>query len=191
MPRISAPTVAEHRALQRAALVSAAEDELLAHGAAAVTAASVGKRAGLARSSVYEYFASASDLIAEVASRSFEQWGQELSAAMAAAPSGIERLAAYITTTLRLVAEDKYAVVHALHGVTFSPEHLERFAEQHTELVRPLRDVVAELGLSYPEIRVELIQGVVDAAVKQVATGRDVEKVSRLSVELVTQGLLN
>jgi AcrR family transcriptional regulator len=191
MPRISAPTVVEHRALQREALVAAASDELLENGLAAVTPASVGKRAGLARSSVYEYFPSASDLVAEVALRSFQQWGEELSAAMAAAPSGIERLAAYITTTLRLVAEGKYDIVHALHGAVFSPEKIERFEEQHTELVQPLRDVIAELGLSHPEVRVELIQGVVDAGVKQVAAGRDVEKVSRLSVELVTQGLLN
>ena len=54
MPKISAPTVVEHRALQREALVREATAILLGDGAASVTPASVAKAVGLARSSIYE-----------------------------------------------------------------------------------------------------------------------------------------
>ena len=49
MPRITAPTLAEHQARQRDALVEAAVAILATEGVAAATPAAVGARAGLAR----------------------------------------------------------------------------------------------------------------------------------------------
>ena len=53
MPRITAPTVAEHHAKQRRALLDAARD-LLAETGAEPSMAAVARRAGLARSSIYQ-----------------------------------------------------------------------------------------------------------------------------------------
>ena len=57
MPQIDAPTVAEHRAQQREALLDAAEAILLADGHGALTFRALGERTGLARNSIYRYFA--------------------------------------------------------------------------------------------------------------------------------------
>ena len=57
MPKISAPSIVEHRELRRQQLISAALELALGEGAEAVTVAAVAKKAGLARSSIYEYFA--------------------------------------------------------------------------------------------------------------------------------------
>ncbi|WP_406673984.1 helix-turn-helix domain-containing protein [Nonomuraea sp. N2-4H] len=62
MPRIQAPTVAEHRAAQRRALLDAAR-EILAETGRPPTLARVAERAGLARSSLYQYFRSSGDLL--------------------------------------------------------------------------------------------------------------------------------
>ena len=64
MPRIDAPTVAEHSAQRRAAIVDAAVDLLGREGITGVTPAAVASAAGLARSSVYQYFASTDALVA-------------------------------------------------------------------------------------------------------------------------------
>ena len=186
MPKISAPTVAVHRERQRAALVNAAVSELLENGPAAVTPAAVGKRAGLARSSVYEYFGSASELMAEVAVRSFEDWAEEMAASLASSAPGVERLSAYVRHTLRMVSEGKHDIAEALQGVTFSDEQQLRFVQLHRELMNPVRDAVRELGLSQPELRAELIQGVVDAATRQVARGADPTVVSDYAIALLT-----
>ena len=61
MPKISAPTVAEHRVRQRDALLHAATELLVDGGVSAVTPAAVGAAAGLARPSVYQYFSSGAD----------------------------------------------------------------------------------------------------------------------------------
>lgn len=186
MPKISAPTVAAHREQQRAALVNAATVELLENGLAAVTPAAVGKRAGLARSSVYEYFHSASELLAEVALRAFEEWADEMDASLASTAPGVERLAAYVRHTLRMVAEGKHDIAEAMSGATFSDAHSQRFMQLHRELMRPLKEAVREMGLSEPELRVELIQGVVDAATRQAAAGKDVRAVSDYTIAMVT-----
>ncbi len=52
MPRIDAPTVAEHHQMRRAALMAAAGDLLATQGVESVTLGAVGAAAGLARSSV-------------------------------------------------------------------------------------------------------------------------------------------
>lgn len=62
MPRIQAPTVAEHRAAQHRALVDAAR-QILAETGRPPTLARVAARAGLARPSLYQYFRSAEDLL--------------------------------------------------------------------------------------------------------------------------------
>ncbi|MGB8020339.1 MAG: TetR family transcriptional regulator, partial [Candidatus Nanopelagicales bacterium] len=66
MPRIDAPTVAEHHQMRRAALIAAANDLLATEGVEAVTLGAVGAAAGLARSSVYQYFDSTGSLLAEL-----------------------------------------------------------------------------------------------------------------------------
>lgn len=189
MPRITAPTVAEHRSRQRSALIAAAREELLLNGAAAVTPAAVGRRAGLARSSVYEYFASAPELLAEIAVVALHEWSDELDAALESSAPGLARLEAYIRITLQMVAEGKHALAGALAGAALPDEKRAEFAILHVALLRPVRQAVDELGLDEPEVRVELVQGVVDAATRQVEAGRDPEVVARAAVELVGRGL--
>jgi AcrR family transcriptional regulator len=189
MPKISAPTVAAHRERQREALVNAAAAELLENGLAAVTPSSVGKRTGLARSSVYEYFPSASELLAEVALRAFEEWAEEMEGFIAAATPGLDRLTVYIRTTLRMVAEGKHDIADAMKSAVFSDEQNRRFAQLHRELMEPIHDAVRALGHAEPELRIVLIQGVVDAATKQVIAGSDPELVADYAVALVADGV--
>src|ERR1044071_5681440 len=76
MPRIDAPTVAEHRANQERALLDAARAVLLAHGPQAVTPATVGAAAGLARSSVYKYFRSGDEILSRIVADALAEWGE-------------------------------------------------------------------------------------------------------------------
>src|SRR5690554_3928394 len=110
MPKISAPSVVEHRAQQRAALITEATQILLRDGAAAVTPAAVGRAVGLARSSVYEYFPSTGDLLAEVALLAITEWSRELAAQIAPAGAGWPRLEAYVRASLDMVAEGKHEI---------------------------------------------------------------------------------
>src|SRR4029077_11957642 len=83
MPRIEADTVAQHRARQRAALLRAAEQVLIEDGYENLAFAAVARRAGLARSSVYEYFTSRDDLVAALVADVLPRWLTRLGEQMA------------------------------------------------------------------------------------------------------------
>jgi AcrR family transcriptional regulator len=73
MPRITAATVAEHHTQQRRALLDAAR-AILASTGKAPTMSEVGRRAGLARSSVYQHFASPDELLEAIVADVFPDW---------------------------------------------------------------------------------------------------------------------
>ena len=62
MPKIDAPTVAEHRARVQQRLVDAAESILRDSPSQPLTAAAVSAQAGIARNSIYRYVDSVDDL---------------------------------------------------------------------------------------------------------------------------------
>lgn len=190
MPKISAPTVAEHRSRRRDELIRAATDELLESGVDAVTLARVGKRIGLARSSVYEYFNSATDLLAEIALSSFAEWTGEIERALAGSASAAERLDGYILTSLRLVAEGKHDIADALGGTRLPDYHRREVIELHVALMSPLRDAVDQMGVENPTLMVELIQGMVEAGSRRIARGDDYMRVARATISLVHNGLV-
>lgn len=114
MPKINASTVAEHRAHQREALVGAAIDILVSEGAAAVTPAAVGARAGLARSSVYQYSDSSAALLAAITEQAFRRSNEALAGVMAAASGPVARVEAFFRESLRLGAEGAHRPAAAL-----------------------------------------------------------------------------
>ena len=189
MPRITAPSVVEHRAQQRTALLAAARSLLLDDGLAAVTPSAVATRAGLARSSFYEYFPSALTLLTEVAVDDARAWARELGEKVAAASSHEDRLAVYIRAAVVMVAEGKHAIADALSGVVYPPELRAGIDELHVELAAPLFAALRDLELSQPRLQAALIHGVIESAMKRVSAGDDAETVADAAIDLVLRGL--
>ncbi|MEY9886476.1 AcrR family transcriptional regulator [Catenulispora sp. MAP5-51] len=173
MPKIAAATLAEHQEAQRRALVGAAMDTLLADGAAAITPAAVGRRAGLARSSVYQYFPSTAALLAAVIEEAFPAWDAALEAALAGVEVPAARLAAYIDTTLLLTAQGRHRAAGALLNADLPPEARRRLAELHRRTTEPLVAAVRDLGVPEPELTARLLGGLLSAAMAAVESGAD------------------
>lgn len=189
MPKISAPTVVEHRNAQRAAMLVAAEEILLADGIDAVTPSAVGSRAGLARSTFYEYFPSKDDLLIALAARTFQEWRDEVSEFTAAATPGEDRLRAYVTATLRLTADGRHGLATALRGVNLSPRSHDHLAELHDALNTPLREILGDLINDDDTLTAPLVHGIIGAAMSLVVAGRPLEEVTERTVTLIVRGL--
>lgn len=189
MPRITAPTVAEHRAAQRAALMAAASALISERGVAAVNPRSVGERAGLARSTFYEYFPSKDDLLAAVAVQAFEEWADELNAAVAAAPPGRARLHAYVEATIRMTADGKHDLATQLQQTELSPKSYDAVMALHDTLATPLRDVLAQLGLRANPAQAALVQGVISAGMQLLAHGVSPEEALEEITALLDHGV--
>lgn len=98
LPRIDAPTVAEHHAQMQDRLVDAAEE--LMRGRRPVTAAAVTAAAGIARNSIYRYVDSTDELADLVVARYLPGWLDAVARAMAAAATPSEKVVAWLRSNL-------------------------------------------------------------------------------------------
>lgn len=143
MPKISAATVAEHRAMKERQVVAAAVELLTTEGASAVTPAAVAERAGLARTSVYQYARSGNDLVALAVEEIFVRVNAALAAALeAAGPEPAARLEAIIRTVLQGAA-DGHAPDQAVDVAALGTDQQERLRQLHQDLVAPLSAAIA------------------------------------------------
>ncbi|XVQ84060.1 TetR/AcrR family transcriptional regulator [Microbispora siamensis] len=201
MPRISAATVADHRANQHAALLEAAREILAAEGVHALTPAAVGARIGLARSSVYRYFASTADILAQLVEDAFPRWSARLRAAIApaAGPDGSlpARIRAYGRAALDFVGSPDYALVPALQAIGLPGECRVRVDELHGELFAPLADALREAGADHPALRAELAWGVLRAGARRLmpdaaaheAEPVDPDEIIEITLDVLTRAL--
>ncbi|MEU3073198.1 TetR/AcrR family transcriptional regulator [Streptomyces laurentii] len=189
MPKINAPTVAEHRAQQREALIEAAIDILVNEGATAVTPAAVGARAGLARSSVYQYFDSSAALLSTITEEAFRRSNEALARALATADSPLERVEAFFGESLRLGAEGAHRPAAALMDAGLPPACLRRLRELHLEQVEPFRAAVRQLGVPEPALTADLIAGMLHTALSAVEQGAPLDTVTERALALVRRCL--
>lgn len=176
MPKIQSATVAEHRAAQERALLDAAH-ELLQETSAAPTMAAVAQRAGLSRPSVYQYFGSREDLLQALVRDIFPRWTERITGAMAEASTKADRILAYATANVDLVAEGAHAVGSALATIAPGAELTEQAGRMHHQLQEPLIATLTELGVSDPASLAEMINSVVHAGTRMIESGQSVEQV--------------
>ncbi|MEV7187393.1 TetR/AcrR family transcriptional regulator [Kitasatospora sp. NPDC093102] len=190
MPKISAATVAEHRAQQQAALIRAAVDVLVEQGAAAVTPASVGARAGLARSSVYQYFPSGAAILASVVESSFADANRAVDHALQGLDAPVERIVAYIETELRLAEQGAHRPASALMRADLPAECQDRVRELHHQHAAPLLAAIADSGAQDPLLTAQLVGGLLQAAVSAVDGGGDRMATTERVLSLIREGLI-
>jgi len=189
VPKIDAPTVAEHRANQERALLDAARELLLAGGRAAITPAAVGAAAGLARSSVYKYFSSGEEILTRVAAEAFAEWGAQVNAAVGHAADADGRVDAYVRTTLELAGSGAHRVAVLAGGVPRDARARERLAQAHRDLAAPLVAALAERGDADPTLTAELVDGALGRAIDQLDAGRPAADVVPATLEFVRRAV--
>lgn len=193
MPRIDAPTVAEHRARVLERLVDAAE-EILRQRDAELTAGAVTLRAGIARNSIYRYVESVDDLRAHVVARYLPAWTAAVDAAVEAAPTPADQ----IVTWVRVNLEQAHASGHGWLMEALRSADTSALAVEVVDLAHhSMRTVVADawraiLGTGSPALPVAagLTVGLVDSGFRLLDAGQPldvvVEVTTRATAGMVT-----
>lgn len=176
MPRISASTVAEHRANQERLLLDIAH-AILEETGEVPTMGQISKRAGLARSTMYQYFDSRDALVNALVQDIFPKWTQRVTNAMSAAPTPGGRILAYAIANVQLVAEGAHAIGTALETVSPSDALNEQAALMHHKIQEPLTSTLFELEVADPEGIGELVNAVVHASTRLLETGTALDQV--------------
>ncbi|WOP18706.1 TetR family transcriptional regulator [Raineyella sp. LH-20] len=189
MPKISAATVAEHRAMKERQVISAAVDLLTTEGAAAVTPAAVAARAGLARTSVYQYARSGNELVALAVEETFVQVKAALAVALdAAGPDPAARLEAIIRTVLRGAA-DGHAPDPAVDVAALGSAQQERLRQLHQELVAPLALAIEAVGAKDVSVLTAISWGAINGVVPLIEHGMPIEAAVTAVVAYVRAGV--
>ncbi|MEU6545301.1 helix-turn-helix domain-containing protein [Streptomyces sp. NPDC046859] len=163
--------MAEHRSMQRAALLDAARSLLSEGGTEALTFPALAERTGLARSSVYEYFRSRAAVVEELCAVDFPVWAAEVEAAMEGETTSEGKVEAYVRRQLALVGDRRHRAVVAISASELDAGAREKIRAAHGGLIAMIVEALREMGHAEPRLAAMLLQGVVDAAVRRIELG--------------------
>lgn len=172
MPRIQAPTVAEHRAQRIRAILDSAR-ALMEETGEPPSMGAVGKRAGLARSSVYQYFASVEELLTAVAAIVFPDWTNRVRKRVTEAPTPGAKVWAYVEENFAIFASREMAVAQVLARVIAPQDFQAPMKEFHLQLQVPLKQALTDLNEPEPEVIADLIDSLIIKAAQDASENEE------------------
>ncbi|MCC2321088.1 TetR/AcrR family transcriptional regulator [Cellulomonas xiejunii] len=177
MPRITAASVPEHREAQRRAILEATRELLTTRPDVEPTFAEIAAKAGLARPSIYHYFASRDELFRAVVVEALPRFRAAVTEATDAQDEPMAKVAAYADANLTLVADGEHAVISTLAAISPGAFDDSWVEEMHGRLTGPLVQALRDAGVAEPEVVAELVNAVVHRASALIEGGADVDKV--------------
>jgi AcrR family transcriptional regulator len=189
MPKIETQTLSQHRDWRRSQLIEAAAAIALESGGAAITVAAVAARAGLSRTSVYEYFASSADLAADLVIDELNSFAEELKKISEAGSTPVESIDLWIEGSLQYIADGRHLLAKALNAIDLPRNRSAAIGMAHGALLAPLRSKLEELGISDINFALTLIQSTTDGASRRIESGDDAELVITSTREFCIAGL--
>ena len=169
MPKIAAATVAENREQRKDALLKAAATLIQRDGT--FTVAEVAKEVGLSRTAVYEYYSSASELIADVLIDELAAWSQSLADQTDPAASTRDRVHAWITGVLRYVIDGRHALLRSAGAIELPESRRGEVHALHESVIAPLVDTLIATPSTDPVRDARFVWGVVDVAIHRIESG--------------------
>ncbi|MGC5344530.1 TetR/AcrR family transcriptional regulator [Streptomyces sp. DT24] len=183
--------MAEHRTMQRGALLDAARSLLSEGGTEALTFPALAERTGLARSSVYEYFRSRAAVVEELCAVDFPVWAADVESAMERAEGPEAKIEAYVRRQLELVGDRRHRAVVAISASELDAGAREKIRAAHGGLIGMIVEALGDLGHEQPRLAAMLLQGSVDAAVRRIELGaaEEPELIANTTVGMVLRGV--
>ena len=189
MPRIKTPALADHRDWRRSQLIEAAAAIALESGGEAITVAAVAARAGLSRTSVYEYFASSADLAADLVIDELESFAAALDAAARSGDSPLVAIEKWIEASLQYIADGRHLLAKALNAVDLPRNRGAAIGAAHRALLAPLRSHMSEIGITDLDFALSMIQSTTDSASRRIESGDDADQVISSTTQFCIAGL--
>jgi AcrR family transcriptional regulator len=175
VPKINTQKLAQHREWRRQQLIDAAAAIALESGGEAVTVASVAERAGLSRTSVYEYFASSAELTADLVIDELNGFVSALTEAIKNPENPELAIEQWITAALRYIADGRHLLAKALSATDTPKDRAAEIGASHRALLAPLRNSLEKMQISDITQAMALIQSATDVATKRIEGGADAD----------------
>lgn len=182
------------RDLRREQLLSVALEMALESPSREISMTELARRAGLSRTSVYDYFASSSDVISQILIQELDNYAKLLTSAVESADSAEGQIRAWIEASLRYVTNGDHLLAKGMGAISANQDSVRIFRAKHQLLLAPLTAVFTELGIDDVHRALTYTQSVTDMAVKNIerltASESSSESVQR-EIDLATQLVLS
>jgi len=175
MPKINTNILVNQREWRRSQLINAAAAIALESGSEAITVAAVAQRAGLARTSVYEYFGSSAELVADLIIEELSAFTDILVAAVESAEVPEEAIANWINSALQYSADGRHLLAKALSATSQPVNRSAEIGAAHRALLAPLTTALTQIGVLDLNYALSMIQSLTDAATKRIENGNSAE----------------
>ena len=172
-PKIQATTIVEQRAMRQRQLIDAALAIALESGAANITVAAVAQRAGLARSSIYEYFSSSADLIADLVIEELALYQKRLSHAVIGTQDPYQHIELWIAEALQYVVDGRHMLIKSLNAATIPEFRRDEISQGHRNLMTTISAPLQEIGLTDIRGAMSYLQNTIEAASVRIESGSD------------------
>ena len=174
-PKIQAATIVEQRAMRQRQLIDAALAIALESGAASITVGAVAQRAGLARSSIYEYFSSSADLIADLVIEELALYQKRLSHAVIGTQDPYQHIELWIAEALQYVVDGRHMLIKRLNAETIPEFRRDEISQGHRNLMTTISAPLQEIGLIDIRGAMSYLQNTIEAASVRIESGSDAE----------------
>jgi len=189
MPRIETETLAQHRDWRRNQLIEAAASIALESGGAAVTVAAVAQRAGLSRTSVYEYFGSSAELVADLVLEELNDFAKYLQVAVSTTNQPVESIRAWIEGALMYIADGRHLLAKALNASALPQKRVAAIGAAHRALLTPLVTALEAIGVKDTQRALLFIQAITDASTKRIESGQNADTEIKSATAFCIAGL--
>ena len=174
-PKIQAATLVEQRQMRQRQLIDAALAIAMESGAANITVAAVAKRAGLARSSMYEYFSSSADLIADLVIEELALYQKRLAQAVKGTEDPYQHIELWIAEALQYVVDGRHMLIKSLNAAAIPDFRRDEISQGHRNLMTTISAPLQEIGLTDIRGAMSYLQNTIEAASVRIESGSDFE----------------
>lgn len=171
VPKIEAGSIAKQRQMRQRQIMDAALSLALEGGAPTVTVAAVATKAGLSRSSIYEYFSSSADLIADLILEELEAYQLRLQTAVASSDNPYHYIELWIEEALRYVTDGRHMLVKSLNSVAIPDYRRHEVAMGHRNLMTTIAPALTQIGIEDPMVALTYLQNTLDVAAVRIDSG--------------------
>ena len=189
MPRIETETLAQHRDWRRNQLIDAAASIALESGGGAITVAAVAQRAGLSRTSVYEYFGSSADLVADLVIDELNNFAKYLAEQVEQNTDPRNCIELWIEAALTYIADGRHLLAKALNLTTLPQGRSNQIRTAHRALLAPLMQALKALNITEIPRALAFIQAVTDVSTKRIEAGHEAKAEIKSATTFCISGL--
>ena len=138
-----------------------------------MTVSAVAARAGLSRTSFYEYFSSSSEIVAELITDELNNFTNYLTEKVATSSTPEEAITSWIEGSLEYVADGRHLLARALSTLELSAERSTQIGIAHRKMLAPLSEPLSQLGIRDVRQALALIHASTESATRRIEAGMD------------------